>query len=258
MQQASRPGWACRYGYVRSMECRQAGESGQDYLALDIGDQGLSFVLCDGISQSYYGELAARMVGDRLLDWLAEAGEAARDEPEALRRHWDACSRELAASASQTIREHEISTDIQGMLREVLLDKKRLGSATVYCGGRIDFPCDAFPGGRLLLVWQGDIRCRIWNGTSEVTWSRLGNRFHTREQWNSIAGPTGGIPHLFMDRLLHGARRGELLIYTDGLKVLDSHNPVTGQALAQAVASASGQPASDDISYLQVQWDYKL
>lgn len=258
MEQISRPGWSCRYGYSRATECREADDPGQDYLTLDIGDNRLQFVLCDGISQSYYGELAAKLVGDRLLDWLADIGVPSPADQVQLQRRWENSLRELTITADELLRQHVISPDIQGMLREVLSDKKRLGSATMYCGGRIDFPDNAIPEGRILLAWQGDIRCRIWNGTAEATEARLGNRFDTREQWNSVAGSIGGRPHLMVDRLLRENKRGELLIYSDGLQVLDRLDIVPAQQLAAAAAEEARHPASDDISYLQIQWDYTL
>lgn len=63
---------AYRFAYARSADTRASGDVGQDYLAVREGPQTLVFALCDGVSQSFYGDLAARYLGDALVAWLGE------------------------------------------------------------------------------------------------------------------------------------------------------------------------------------------
>ena len=62
------------WAYARAQEAIEHGELGQDYLTFSFDDQGCCLVLCDGVSQSFYGELAAQILGDALLEWLRDAG----------------------------------------------------------------------------------------------------------------------------------------------------------------------------------------
>ena len=59
-----------RYTYFRSSETRAHDEIGQDYLIFKLDPDKLVFCLCDGVSQSFYGDLAARYLGDHIIDWL--------------------------------------------------------------------------------------------------------------------------------------------------------------------------------------------
>jgi serine/threonine protein phosphatase PrpC len=70
-----------RYAYARSEECRAAGEPGQDYLSLKVAPPTFVFALCDGVSQSFFGDLAARLLGDSLVDWLWQSLSEDVDAP---------------------------------------------------------------------------------------------------------------------------------------------------------------------------------
>jgi len=49
-----------RYAYSRSADSRVHQDQGEDYLAIHENSRRLVFALCDGVSQSFYGNLAAR------------------------------------------------------------------------------------------------------------------------------------------------------------------------------------------------------
>jgi len=256
MQEAIRDGWLYRYGYSRAMESQAAGDPGQDYLTIAEQEGSLQFVLCDGVSQSYYGDLAAKFIGDRLLDWLSDVGDRQESHDSGLQTSLRRYLTALTGEAQTLVRQHHIPPEVPDMLREVLQAKKELGSAAMYCAGRIDLPNESKPDGRLWLVWQGDIRCRIWNGSAEESKMRFGDRFHTWHQWNTTAGAVGGMPHVYQDRLVHGGKRGELLLYSDGLQALDCMACLTDERLAEIAADEAGHRSSDDICYLQVMWDF--
>lgn len=166
--------------------------------------------------------------------------------------------RSLTSLADTIVQQHRMPPHIQGLWRDVLTEKKDRGSATMYCGGRIDFPRFTLPRGRLLIVWQGDIRCRIWNGAREETMCRLGERFDVRQQWNSKLGPLGDMPHVYEDQLIHDEAGGELLIYTDGLQVLDTLDRVLEKQLSEYSVNEAMKPSSDDMSYIQVNWHFNM
>lgn len=244
--------WYCRYGYSRSYESRQAGDSGQDYVAFEMNGRTVSFTVCDGISMSYFGELAAKFLGDALLGWLKNVNKAC-PEMDALQMELKCFLQKSAAMAARQFDGHQIPSHIKGMLREVLASKKQRGSGTVYACGRIDLPQSAFPEGRLLLAWQGDIRVRLWDGQDERK-DILGDRFQTRNQWNSTAGPVGEGPHLYCGSLTDWSPAGSVLMYSDGLKALDQIGGLTEQIIRDNMQHEANNPSSDDMSLFHVRW----
>jgi len=243
-----------RYGYCRAAEARESGDVGQDYLALIEDQSYMAFAICDGISMSYYGDFASRFLGDNLSDWLSSELPA---EPwpsrDTLSNQLHSLLVEKAGEARELLKQHEIPAHIKGMLREVLLAKKSLGSGSIYGCGRVDWPCKAFPKGRIILAWQGDVRIRCWSDGNERK-GFLGNSFHTREQWNSEAGPVGGTPHVYISDLATWGNNGELLMYTDGLQALDAAENVTSEVMSAVINSESQNPSSDDMSIFHLNW----
>jgi len=148
---------------------------------------------------------------------------------------------------------HRLPSRIQGLLRDIILDKKAKGSASMYGCGRIDLPGKAFPAGRIVLAWQGDIRLRVWKDGKEQT-SMLGNRFDTRHQWNSVLGPVGGKPHLICEDL-RSWKEGAVLLYSDGLQAIDAWDRFPHEKLAEVMKQEADHPSSDDISLLHILWD---
>src|SRR5204863_8715190 len=69
-----------RYAYARSSDTRRVSDPGQDYLTFCYDDSAFAFALCDGVSQSFFGDLAARFLGDALINWLWEDLPKATDE----------------------------------------------------------------------------------------------------------------------------------------------------------------------------------
>ena len=256
-------GWQCHYGYARCAEARATDEPGQDYVALRVYDSGLLFVVCDGVSQSYYGDFAARFAGNRVLDWLSSL-QYAELEPDIPRLQHELNGYLLDAThtATEQLDGYALHADVNGLLREVLLDKKRQVSSAMYVGGRLDFPGERHPAGRLVLVWQGDMRVRLWMGDRErgllreVPEATFGGSFHTRERWNSVSGPVGGMPNVYSSGVIRedGEGNGTLLVYSDGLAALDSLlQPPDGQ-LVRYMSEQAADPDSDDMSVVQINW----
>lgn len=250
-----RPSWRYQYGYSRSTEARTLGDIGQDYLTVAESRDAIVFAVCDGISMSYFGDYAARFLGEGLKEWLTglepSSGEAVQADEWTERLHKQLVL--MAEQARAELEEHQIPSHITGMLREVLLSKKQLGSGAVYACGRLDRPSETLPEGRILLAWQGDIRIRLWMENEECK-GCLGDRFHTREQWNSSVGPVAGKPHVYTDGLAAWGSAGRLILYTDGLQRLDSIDPLRDEDIDAAMRQEAANPSSDDQSIFQLYW----
>jgi serine/threonine protein phosphatase PrpC len=62
--------FAIRYLYSRSSESQTANVLGQDTLRFRYSDNKIVFAVCDGVGQSFNGQLASQFLGDNLVKWL--------------------------------------------------------------------------------------------------------------------------------------------------------------------------------------------
>ncbi|MBO9599719.1 MAG: protein phosphatase 2C domain-containing protein [Cohnella sp.] len=249
--------WSYRYGYIRSSDCRQSGDPGQDYLAFEDKGGTLAFAVCDGIGMSYYGDIAARFLGDKLLDWLGsgDAGHGgATDAGQSLER----MLQEAAGECAGLLDRHTYPASLPVIVKEALDAKKMLGSGSVFACGRLDPPSAQYPGGRLLLAWLGDVRVRYWGKDGEVSF-RDPATIDTRHQWISSNGTIGGGPWIYIEEGLADAGRiGEVFVYSDGLAALDAFRAIDTVTLDHVMEREALHPSSDDMSYMHIRWTFNL
>ena len=244
-------GFSCRFAYARSADTRAADDVGQDYLVFREEESHFVFALCDGVSQSFYGDLAARYLGEALVVWLERELPPTMETEEI----GGILERELYAwttPASETVQRHPLPKDIPPMLRDVLEEKRALGSEAMFIGGRIDLPGEVFPRGRIVLVWMGDSRLRLWDADGRP--ADLGGRFETAQRWSTRQGPVGGKPNVFVGVVKRKGRRFlSLRAYSDGLGILDDLEvKLPDRALQSLISQAGGTATSDDISFLEI------
>lgn len=247
--------FAWRYAYFPSAESRDTGESGQDYLAFKVDHTSFAFALCDGVSQSFFGNLAARLLGDELLDWLW-SGKDLHDNANATSEALLGMLHALKKPGSALVKDFSLSEDIPSMVRDVLEQQRSIGSQSTFICGRIDLPGDAYPKGRAIFAWMGDSRLRIWGAyEGEERTTELGDTFHTRERWSTRVGTIGDMPHVKVLPVQDGDLRllTLMMAYTDGAAELDDieESPLNAN-LEQILADAVASPASDDIAFLEV------
>lgn len=244
---------AYRYAYARSADTRKANDVGQDYLAFGQDNATFIFALCDGVSQSFYGDLAARLLGDAVLAWLNDGLPPGLDR-EAIRAALAARLHALTASATEQVQRRPLPEDIPPMLRDVLEQKRGMGSESTFICGRIDLPGPQFPQGRVVLAWMGDSRLRLWGPGGERS-ADLGGEFKTEQRWSSRRGLVGNGPHVFAEPLEQNGRRTllGLMAYSDGLGALDRYTrPPSNFALQDLIDRAGEAAVSDDISFLEI------
>jgi len=243
---------AYRFAYARSADSRAAGDVGQDYLAARERERTFAFALCDGVSQSFYGDLAARYLGDALVDWLLERLPPAGD-PGTIRTALTAHLRDLTGPATELVQRQPLPPDVPPMLRDVLNEKRALGSESTFVCGRIDLPDHDSPSGRIVLAWMGDSRLRLWRGDSALPVA-LGGVFETAQRWSSRRGLVGGTLNVHVAPLQQaGQPVTRLMAYSDGLSALDGRGQDLADQAIQALIARAGEAAtSDDISFLEV------
>lgn len=241
-----------RYAYARSADTAAAGEPGQDYLALRHDDRTFVFALCDGVSQSFYGNLAARLLGDALVDWLWDELPPSGDDA-AIGAALNARLLALITPATELVQQYVLPADLAPMLRDVLAQKRALGSDSTFVCGRVDLPGPDLPQGRLILAWMGDSRLRLWGPEGECS-AVLGDHFDAAQRWSSRRGPVNGQPNLYVSPLVQNGKPVilSLVVYSDGLSCLDGRQPPSNFGLQAAMDDAHDSATSDDISYLEL------
>jgi hypothetical protein len=243
-------GFSYRLAYARAAETQTADNVGQDYLVVYEDESVFVFVLCDGVSQSFYGDLAARYLGDELLTWLREQPKQEMSS-ESFQTALEGYLLELTAIGTERVQRETLPTDIPKMLREVLEEKRALGSETMFVCGRLDTPDTVFPEGRLILAWMGDSRARVWREEKEIN---LPGSFRTEQRWSTRRGPVAGHPHVYITSLQQkGERITRVVVYSDGLTALDTWSPPPANSLMEEMITEAERSAnSDDISFLEI------
>lgn len=230
----------CRYAAVLSPEARAYGERCQDYLTVAAADGAVRFAVCDGVGLSYRGDLAARLLGDGLLAWLAkrpplDAAENAAALAADFRKHLD----RLAEEASLRVKRSRIPKNAPELLREVLQENKRQGSEAMFVCGLWETK------GQAMVFGMGDIRIRGWRDEGE-DFMLLPTA--TEARWSTSRGLVGGMPQLWMGK---AEEISGLAVYTDGLKSLDAERlPLAEANLREHLEAARNRAGGDDAALL--------
>lgn len=243
--------YSFRYAYARSTDTKNAAEPGQDYLTICANQSYIAFALCDGVSQSYYGELASQFIGEVLLNWLKFSLPNTMDVT-LLKKLLSTTLEEATGPASAMIDRHQIPSHLPELLRSVLHDKKKLGSESTFVCCRADFPGTQYPMGRAVFAWLGDSRLRIWDSEAEIS-EELPGEFDTMQRWSTRRGQLGSAVHTYVRPLQghYGIRR--ITAYSDGLATLDNNDRLlTNWDIQKLIQEAGDAPTSDDISFMEI------
>ena len=239
-----------RFAFDRSADSIKANEPGQDYIAIIAADDRIAFVLCDGVSQSFYGDLAARILGDQLVAWLWENGTDHIQNQSLLTAYLSQFLSQLTEFATQQVSQFVFPPEMSSMLQNVLEKKRALGSEATFTSGLIDLSNE-----RCYLSWMGDSRLRIWDKNGEKTHELLGEEaFQTSERWSTRRGMVGKLH----SALIPMANVIRLTTYSDGLARLDHHliNGLSSdQTLTKIIEESKLLAGSDDISFLEISFN---
>jgi hypothetical protein len=239
-------GFRWRYAYARAAETQAMNEVGQDCIVVEPRQDGLIFALTDGVSQSFYGDLAAAALSRALVKWLATTSLPL--DPPSVSASLAGLLQRLRADVSEEVQNFPLPKELPAMLQEVLEKKRSMGSESMYVCGRLWCPSAQHPQGHLLLSWLGDMRCRLWRGAFEEP---VPGEFRTEHRWSSVRGVVSAVPQFVSSDLRDRVTR--VMVYSDGLASLDPlAEPPDDQALLSAIEEAGRSPTSDDISFLDV------
>ena len=212
------------------------------------------FAVCDGVGQSFFGEIAAAFLGDALLDWLGGVGPAALDGvlKSQLLDHLGA----KTSDAKEVVGAVRVPDSAPKLLRDALEAKRGAGSQAMFACGRIDLPQSSRDSGWITAAWLGDVRLQVWSFDGETVQDRLRARaetFRTRDRWSTKDGAIGA-PNVFVGPVREPfGSVVRVASYTDGLAVLDTETqPLSNRRLMSVIDEAARSPASDDMSMIEV------
>ncbi|GAB4474549.1 MAG: hypothetical protein Kow00124_14700 [Anaerolineae bacterium] len=212
------------YLYSRSVDSINAGTVGQDYLAFRFDGSRAVFAVCDGVGQSFMGDLAARLLGDGLIRWLwgtrrpADEAAFAHDVSVALN--------EMTGQTARAVAAYELPASLPPILKQALEMQRAYGSESMFVAGRIEM---TQPDPWVALCWLGDSPVAAVDIDGKLV--DLSPKGQTSERWNATTGVKGQV-HAWVS----GARSiARVAGYTDGLGI-------------------SGAPVDDDLRALMEQW----
>lgn len=234
-----------RYGIDRSRDSQKSGQSGQDCISVEWTENRLAAALCDGVSQSFFGELASAELSIRLSRSLLTL--PIESDPSTLHDKLQEHLDHLSATFSDTVEQYSLEHIQLPVLRAVLEKKRDLGSETVFTAVLLDKETES-----ALLVWAGDCRLRLWLRGEEVTWALLRMEdFLTQERWSSKRGVVGNLHTV----LIPSPSFDTIVCYSDGLSLMDNKPSIPQEsnvAIEHYVSQTKAMASSDDVSFFQI------
>lgn len=242
-----------KYGYARASETVQMNERGQDYLAFQGDGKSISFVVCDGVSLSFFGDVAAEFLAGKLLNWLVSLSNNELQKKEDSLLKLTGYLNGLVKEGSEKIANYRLPSSLPPLLKDVLEEKRKNGSETMFVCGRIDIENHITNKANIFLAWAGDIRIRFWKNDKEIQ-PQITKELNTNERWSSKQG--------LIPKELKGFSAADaddwinrIAVYSDGFASIDSLPVIPGKERLQRLMRKSHEmPTSDDLSFIDISW----
>ncbi|MEA2559827.1 MAG: hypothetical protein QOH06_1331 [Acidobacteriota bacterium] len=186
---------ACGFRRSRDLDARDG--RGQDYVAVHAGGGYVVGVLADGVSQSFFGDLAAREVAVPLADLLWERRAHPPDQETITR-----CLADLVEPVQETVQKQPLSVDPGSLKGQALERTRQTGTQTVFSAFIFHAPC-----GKLDVYQVGDTLVRVYSldGSPELLPVNAG-------RWSS-----NGL-HSLRLHYCHRTSVWGFLVHSDGLR----------------------------------------
>jgi hypothetical protein len=218
-------------GYRRWLAFDTDDLPGQDFCGFQFDDHHAVGVVTDGVSQSFFGDIAARIVGGALIAYLWKRRDAPPGE--------DDVREELNAGQSwlaKEVLEHKLSKTLDSVVRSVLNDARAEGSQTTFGGVLLDRQ------NKIANIYLlGDITAVV-HGASPQPELVSG---HKRGRWSSVAPSLRG--HIVRETRTHVEA---VMLKSDGA------DGAWGQELREVIQGeifcerANAWAENDDVSFV--------
>lgn len=231
------------YLYIRSVDSVQANTIGQDYVTCRYQGQDLAFAVCDGVGQSFMGDLAARLIGDGLVEWLMQLQRPANAE--AFSKATADALNSMTTTTALQVASYKLPEHLPPILTQALENQRKYGSESMFVAGRLALGGDD---PWVALCWLGDSPVAAVDIDGELV--DLGPHGSTSERWNATTGVKGEV-HTWVGDAKRVAR---VAGYTDGLGT--SHVPTDADLARMVAAWMDNNPPADDASLFDVRLAY--
>ena len=234
-----------------SRDAQQVGARSQDAIGLYNKNQTYIAVVSDGVSQSFFGDFAAWVLTEHLLSALSRFKPSDSFSDTQLWIQWGL---NLSKRINERYSTLKLPAELSPMMRRVLQEKRRLGSETMFAAIRLDLPTSTYPQGRLVLLYAGNVRLRLWGRNAGVFEASLDETRRWSTRWGFIRPPQLAE---FPLRDEYGRWLWDgVVIYTDGIPSLDKNKPPWSFDMAyESARSDWASPSSDDQSYVELRWN---
>lgn len=267
--------WNMRYRIQRSAEGQQYNEPNQDCAMIQVSGLQAAFTICDGVSLSFCGQLSAQVLAYALTNWMLKDGMSvvqsslfnkdtinilrqagtkliqSVEPPASFIHEFTSHLERIREGAAEQVAEYKLPDALSPMVRDVLEEKRSKGSECIYMSGLMHR--DEHSGEvHLLLVWQGDIRARLWIDEAEVC-LRSDSQIRTEERWSTSKGLIGDIHAQWYHLPRSCDHAVRLVLYTDGLSLLDRYEQLPDdQEMNEIFWRSLQRPESDDMTYIEI------
>lgn len=228
------------FGYQRANDARNQKSPGQDFLGFDHDEFGIYFVVCDGVSKSFLGELAANFLGGKLLRWLQEIKQTATSAQQVL-GDLKTQLQKWVPEANELVENYQFDHSFSNYVRTAL-ERQKIG------GSQTKFVCGWLNKTGVHLLWMGDSRFQVWDASGHILTNE--NWFTTNEGWSSKSGMLNGNPHFYDIEL---SRIKQFSVFTDGvLKFENDLYPADNGRLELLFHKLQEQSQNDDVCVLSI------
>jgi hypothetical protein len=183
------------------------------------------------------GDLAARVLGDGLINWLWALGDAP-DDAQAFAKQVEGALEALTEQGKHIVAAYELPATLPPIVKQALEMQRGYGSESMFVAGRI-----ALARNFIVVAWLGDSPVAAIDFNGELV--DLGPHGSTAERWNATTGVKGSV-HAWVGKADQVAR---VAGYTDGLA---TGNVPTDDDLAKLVERWKTDPPADDASLIDV------
>ncbi len=241
------PGAYVRFAYSRSSDSMASQIEGQDYLCFRHNDQKLVFIIADGVGSSFCGNLAARILGDNLLDWLWSADISYYGGPAALQEAATSYLNRLQKTAQREVEEYEIPDMGSPLIQQALEGQRAYGSEAVFAACRIDHPSPMIPEGLISIFWMGDTQIHVIDKQGQKV--EIPGSYANANRWSTSKGVRGTMPAWMQSR----EDIARVVAFTDGLTAhADRVFDYPDDQLDREIRRGALLPTSDDVAFIDV------
>lgn len=260
LTQIERGSFVFRFASYRKQEDAKLNLRSEDFIVADITPSKASFVLCDGVGSSFYGDLGSQILSEVVLHYLQSlrlsevAEDLKKNQSSSLNLVTDLRS---ALDSSLTLAQKhidalDIRTGKSEMVYQAEIEQKDLfGSQSNFAAGVIWPRSSKLPNGLALFLWLGNARLRLFSGQIELPalaqWGK--DVEQQKDVWSSKHGLLGNIYSYVTDL----TRFSSVIAYSDGLETVESAiKPGLTATEFETLVGRAQALMDDDISYLEL------